>query len=98
MEDAATAEISRAQLWQWVHHHAILQDPEHAGQPVTAELCDQLIDAEVARALVSAPPARVTAYNLAATLIRNLIDAPKFQEFLTLSAYDTILKEEGYNA
>ncbi len=29
MEDAATAEISRAQLWQWVHHHAVLQDPEH---------------------------------------------------------------------
>jgi malate synthase len=98
MEDAATAEISRAQLWQWVHHHAVLQDDAHAGQPITAELCDHLIDAEVARALVSAPPARVAAYNLAATLIRNLIDAPKFQEFLTLSAYNTILKEEGYNA
>jgi malate synthase len=98
MEDAATAEISRAQLWQWVHHHAKLQDPEHAGQPVTAELCDELIDAEVARAIENAPPARVKAYNLAATLIRNLIDAPKFQEFLTLSAYTTILKEEGYNA
>ena len=98
MEDAATAEISRAQLWQWVHHNAKLQDPEHAGQPVTAELCDELIDAEVARAIENAPPARVKAYNLAATLIRNLIDAPKFQEFLTLSAYNTILKEEGYNA
>ncbi len=98
MEDAATAEISRAQLWQWVHHNAKLQDPEHAGQPVTAELCDKLIDAEVARAIENAPPARVKAYNLAATLIRNLIDAPRFQEFLTLSAYTTILKEEGYNA
>ena len=98
MEDAATAEISRAQLWQWVHHNAKLQDPEHAGQPVTAELCDKLIDAEVARAIENAPPARVKAYNLAATLIRNLIDAPRFQEFLTLSAYNTILKEEGYNA
>ncbi len=98
MEDAATAEISRAQLWQWVHHNAKLQDPEHAGQPVTAELCDELIDAEVARAIENAPPARVKAYNLAATLIRNLIDAPRFQEFLTLSAYNTILKEEGYNA
>ncbi len=95
MEDAATAEISRAQLWQWVHHNAILQDPEHAGQPVTVELCHKLIDAEVARNTENAPPARVKAYNLASTLIRNLIDAPKFQEFLTLSAYTTILKEEG---
>ena len=94
MEDAATAEISRAQLWQWVHHHAILQDPEHAGQPVTAELCNQLLDAEVARNIENAPPARVTAYNLAATLMRNLIDAPAFESFLTLPAYTTILKEE----
>ena len=31
MEDAATAEISRSQLWQWVHHHAVLED----GRPVT---------------------------------------------------------------
>jgi malate synthase len=95
MEDAATAEISRAQLWQWVHHHAILQDPEHGGQPVTAELCNQLLDAEVARATTDAPPARVTAYHLAATLMRNLIDAPAFESFLTLPAYTTILKEEG---
>jgi malate synthase len=94
MEDAATAEISRAQLWQWVHHHAVLQDDEHAGQPVTAELCHQLLDAEVARNIENASPARVTAYNLAATLIRNLIDAPAFESFLTLPAYTTILKQE----
>jgi malate synthase len=98
MEDAATAEISRAQLWQWVHHHAILQDPEHAGQPITADLCNQLLDAEVARATDNAPPARVTAYHLAATLIRNLIDAPAFESFLTLPAYTTILQEERLNA
>ncbi len=98
MEDAATAEISRAQLWQWVHHHAILQDPDHEGQPVTPELCHQILDAEVSRATKDAPPARVAAYNLASTLIRDLIDAPAFQEFLTLPAYNTILKEEGFNA
>ncbi len=88
-------EISRAQLWQWVHHHAILQDPEHAGQPVTAELCNQLLDAEVAHATTDAPPARVAAYHLAATLMRNLIDASAFESFLTLPAYTTILQEEG---
>ncbi len=79
MEDAATAEISRAQLWQWVHHHAILQDAEHAGQPVTVALCHQLIDAEVARNIQHAPPTRIKAYHLAAALIRNLIDAPTFE-------------------
>jgi len=94
MEDAATAEISRAQLWQWVHHHAILQDPEHVGKPVTANLCNQLLDAEVARAIENAPPTRITAYNQAATLMRNLIDAPAFESFLTLPAYSTILQQE----
>jgi malate synthase len=94
MEDAATAEISRAQLWQWVHHHAILQDPEHEGQLVTADLCHQLLDAEVARATADATPARITAYHQAATLMRNLIDAPAFESFLTLPAYTTILKQE----
>jgi malate synthase len=94
MEDAATAEISRAQLWQWVHHHAILQDPEHESQPVTADLCHQLLDAEVSRATENAPTARVTAYHQAATLMRNLIDAPAFESFLTLPAYTTILQQE----
>jgi malate synthase len=95
MEDAATAEISRAQLWQWVHHHAILQDPEHAGQPITAALCHQLLDVEVTRATTNAQPARITAYHQAATLMRNLIDAPAFESFLTLPAYTTILEQES---
>jgi len=96
MEDAATAEISRAQLWQWVHHHAVLQDEEHAGQPINTDLCNQLLDAEVARNIENAPPARVAAYHLAAALIRNLIDAPAFESFLTLPAYTTILQEEKH--
>ena len=98
MEDAATAEISRAQLWQWVHHHAILQDPDHAGQPVTADLCHQLLDAEVTRATTNATPARTHAYHQAATLMRNLIDAPAFESFLTLPAYTTILQQENPSA
>ncbi|MGA7155610.1 MAG: malate synthase A [Acidobacteriaceae bacterium] len=98
MEDAATAEISRAQLWQWVHHHAVLQDADHTGQHVTEKLCHELIDAEVERNTQGASPGRIKAYHLAAKLIRNLIDAPAFQEFLTLPAYTTILHEEGYTA
>ena len=45
MEDAATAEISRSQIWQWIHHGATLQD----GRVVTAELVREVLDEEMAR-------------------------------------------------
>src|SRR6202042_3045328 len=66
MEDAATAEISRAQLWQWVHHHATLED----GRVVTAALCDTYIDEELGRAREAYPPKRYEAYEHAAFLMR----------------------------
>jgi malate synthase len=99
MEDAATAEISRSQLWQWVHHHATLED----GHPVTAALCDEYIDAELARTRtaldqVAAPPARYAAYEHAAFLTRELIKAPHFQDFLTVPAYARVLDTEIYTA
>jgi malate synthase len=98
MEDAATAEISRAQLWQWVHHHAVLQNPEHEGQPVTLELCDEVIDLELARAQVTLPPERYAAFKHAAFLMRELIRSPHFQDFLTLPAYARVLDHEIYTA
>jgi malate synthase len=98
MEDAATAEISRSQLWQWVHHHAVLQDPEHNGTLVTAELCDQVIDAELARAKSAYPAERYAACVHAAFLTRELIRAPHFQDFLTLPAYARVLDQEVYTA
>src|SRR6185312_15023931 len=58
MEDAATAEISRAQLWQWVHHGASLQD----GRPVTVDLCHRFIDEELARAKSAVDADRYGAY------------------------------------
>jgi malate synthase len=45
MEDAATAEISRSQIWQWIHHGVELDD----GRTVTAELVRQVLDEETAR-------------------------------------------------
>ena len=45
MEDAATAEISRAQVWQWVKHDAKLED----GRPVTAELVRQISADQLAK-------------------------------------------------
>jgi malate synthase len=94
MEDAATAEISRAQLWQWVHHHAILED----GRPVTAELCDEVIDTELARAKAAVDATRYAAYEHAAFLMRELIKAPHFQDFLTVPAYARVLDREVYSA
>jgi malate synthase len=87
MEDAATAEISRAQLWQWVHHHAHLED----GRRVTAELVESEIDREVALAEIRVDAARFEAYKHAAFLMRELVKAPHFQDFLTLPAYARVL-------
>jgi len=92
MEDAATAEISRAQLWQWVHHNASLND----GRKVTVELCDQFIDEELAKVKPTVGEERYTAYENAATLMRDLIRSEKFIDFLTLPAYDEVLKEEVF--
>jgi malate synthase len=88
MEDAATAEISRAQLWQWVHYKAKLSD----GRPITRELALKTVDEELAKMKQAAGEAAYKAgrYEDAANILRNLIQAPKFVEFLTLPAYDRL--------
>ena len=91
MEDAATAEISRAQLWQWIHHHARLAD----GRRVDLDLVESMIGDELERQRAAVDPERYAAYEKAAQLMRALIRAPKFVEFLTLPAYEWILKEES---
>jgi malate synthase len=89
MEDAATAEISRAQLWQWVHHHAIMED----GLPVTVEMVDAEIADELERAKAIVDAQRYSAYLQAAALMRELVRAPKFMDFLTVPAYERVLRE-----
>jgi malate synthase len=89
MEDAATAEISRAQLWQWVHHKAILED----GTPITAETVDATIDAELNRTLTSVDHSRSDSFRRAADLTRELVRAPVFPEFLTKIAYSQIVAQ-----
>jgi len=88
MEDAATAEISRAQLWQWVHYNAKLSD----GRPITRELVLKTIDEELTKMQQSAGEAQFRAgrYSDAASILRDLIQAPKFVDFLTLPAYDRL--------
>jgi len=92
MEDAATAEISRAQLWQWVHHHAKLED----GRAVTVELVEAAIADELARAKGAVDAERYKAYEEAAELMRALVRGEKFTDFLTLPAYDRVLAEEKF--
>jgi malate synthase len=84
MEDAATAEISRAQVWQWIRHGAKLED----GRTIDATLCRKALDEELTKLRETAGgPER---YEDAAKLFGELIEAPAFPEFLTMPAYDMI--------
>jgi malate synthase len=94
MEDAATAEISRAQLWQWVHQKAKLSD----GRTVDAPLVESLIAAELAKQKTAVDGVRYAAYEKAADLMRELVRSESFVEFLTLPAYQRVLKEENFSA
>ncbi len=80
MEDAATAEISRSQLWQWRVHDVQLAD----GRPMTADLYTAIRDEESARLRSSAPDYRWTD---ATALLDELVLSDEFVEFLTLPAY-----------
>jgi malate synthase len=94
MEDAATAEISRAQLWQWVHQKARLSD----GRTVDIPMVENLIAAELEKQKVAVDAVRYAAYEKAADLMRELVRAPQFIEFLTLPAYQIVLAEEKFDA
>ncbi len=86
MEDAATAEISRAQVWQWIRHDAKLAD----GRTVDVALCRKLLDRELAKWSENAPARR---HEDAARRFSELIEASPFPEFLTLPAYDMIIAD-----
>jgi malate synthase len=86
MEDAATAEISRSQVWQWIHHNAKLAD----GRNVTAELYRQHVPEELEKIknLVGADFYKNGKYEIARQLFDKLVTDKNFTEFLTLIAYD----------
>ena len=96
MEDAATAEISRAQLWQWIHQKAKMND----GRTVTVELCLKTIEEELAkfRQSVGEEQFRAGRYEEAASLLRDLLRSEKFIEFLTLPAYDRLAEADQVSA
>lgn len=82
MEDAATAEIARAQLWQWVQRGAQLDD----GRTITREFYAQVRDEEIGK-IGGRDKGRI---GDAADLLDRLVLAEKFEEFLTLPAYEQL--------
>ena len=85
MEDAATAEISRAQVWQWVHHR-ILLSPD--GTQVTAELVQELLDHTLAQ-MAGDPYDAHTLYQ-ARRVFEAVALSDEFIPFLTLPAYELL--------
>jgi len=88
MEDAATAEISRAQVWQWLHHNATLAD----GRPLDVALFGQLLEEEMdaIRSEVGDDRFNNGNFQLAMELFDQMIRDDDFAEFLTLPAYQHI--------
>jgi malate synthase len=83
MEDAATAEISRSQIWQWLHNGAKLDD----GRAITPELVKQIMDEELARLPAEEEGRR---FIEARHVFEEVALADEFVEFLTLPAYELI--------
>lgn len=85
MEDAATAEISRAQIWQWIHNRVKLDD----GREVTRELCQSLMDQESAKfkAEIGDDPQRQANLTRAVQIFGDISLQDEFPTFLTVPVY-----------
>jgi malate synthase len=88
MEDAATAEICRTQIWQWLKHRAQLSD----GRVIDAALVEQVMHEEMAalRAAITPPVFDSGRFDEAVALFRDMALSPSLQEFLTLPAYEAL--------
>lgn len=85
MEDAATAEISRAQIWQWIHNRVKLDD----GREVSRELCQSLMDEESAKfkAEIGDDPQRQANLARAVQIFGDISLQDEFPTFLTVPVY-----------
>ena len=93
MEDAATVEIARSQIWQWVHHpEGILSN----GQDITVELFHQLMTEELAKLKASLGERQYATrrFATASEILDKIISSNEFVEFLTLPAYQILCSEE----
>ncbi|MFI9784285.1 malate synthase A [Kitasatospora sp. NPDC051984] len=83
MEDAATAEISRSQIWQWIHNGVVLAD---TGEKVTAEQVRLLLAGELAALRTETEAEAGRRWDEAAALFEQVALGEEFPEFLTLPA------------
>jgi malate synthase len=83
MEDAATAEICRAQVWQWMKHGARLSD----GRTVSVTLVREVVKQQCEKLVLVVPP---QALRQAAGLYEQMMTNQDFPEFLTLGAYQLL--------
>ena len=92
MEDAATAEICRAQVWQWIKHGASIAD----GPKIDVALFDRLLSEQLARIREELGDERYESgqFEGAAKLFDDLVKQEQFTEFLTLPAYDHVTASE----
>jgi malate synthase len=86
MEDAATAEISRAQVWQWVNHQARMSD----GTAITPDLVRRTISEELDKLRQRLGEARFNSgkFDLAGRLFGQMMTSSEFADFMPLMAYD----------
>jgi malate synthase len=88
MEDAATAEISRSQVWQWIHHGVLLAE----GQQVTSALVRKVEQEELAKIRTTIGDEAYASghYEEAASLFGDVALSEDFAEFLTLPGYERL--------
>lgn len=94
MEDAATAEISRAQLWQWLNHDTELED----GRTFSRHLYHTFLTEELNTLLQGASPLLQARLMQAEAVLNQVVLKKRFEEFLTLVAYEVLLSNETEEA
>jgi malate synthase len=89
MEDAATAEISRSQVWQWLHNDVTLD----TGEQVTRELVARVVEDECAALLDAGADSDLLGE--ARRLFEESATGEDYPAFLTLAAYESVLTDGG---
>lgn len=93
MEDAATAEISRSQIWQWVDAGVVFEEPGHEGEKVTGDLVRKVAaeDLESLRKELGDEAFAAGKWQQAHDLLLEVALSPQYTEFLTLPAYEQLI-------
>ena len=88
MEDAATAEISRAQIWQWINHNAKTVD----GKEITIQYYKKLFEEEIQniKNIVGEEKYNKGKYKEASKMFNEMSTSKNFEEFLTLPSYELL--------